>query len=180
MEASHNVLENDVGQLGILVSAQKEYIDNFAVGYKDDCSKIEGLCANLAKVNEQMDTDICSLNGSKMRHRKEINRHYDTLQMHENNIKSLKSQVKDLVKVVNSQTNRIRELQEAVDANDNIIKNQQEWIAKMRGKEYRCGDIDPFLAMAKLSMNSFCTDIKTPSRPTSFSKTLWLDSKLSR
>ena len=78
---------------------------------KEDCSKIKGLCANLAKVNEQMDTDIRSLNGSKMRHRKEIDRHYDTLKMHEDDIKSLKDQVKDLVKVVNSQTNRIRELQ---------------------------------------------------------------------
>ena len=151
MEASHNVLENDVGRLGVLMSAQKEYIDNFAVGYKDDCSKIEGLCANLAKVNEQMDTDIRSLNGSKIRHRKEIDCHFDTLKMHEDDIKSLKDQVKDLVKVVNSQTNRIRELQEAVDANDNIIENQQEWIAKMRGRECRCGDIDPFknLQMAR-------------------------------
>ena len=49
--------------------------------------------------------------------------------------------------MVNKQTTRIRELQEAVDANDNIIENQQEWIAKMRGRrECNCGAVDPLLA----------------------------------
>ena len=87
-----------------------------------------------------VDKDLRTLNGLNRHHRKELDMHSEALQKMEDCIKGL-------CRVVNKQTTRIQELQEALDANNNIIETQQEWIAKMRGRrEYNCGLVDPLLA----------------------------------
>ena len=67
--------------------------------------------------------------------------------LHTEALNKMEERIEGLCRVVNKQTNTIRELREAVDANDNIIVNQQEWIVRMRGqRECNCGAVDPLLA----------------------------------
>ena len=100
----------------------------------------EDFFANMTQVTDVADCDIRTLDRSSKRHRSELDGHTKA-------IKALTTQVEGLVRVVNGHTHRIKDLQEAVDANDNIIATQQEWIAKMRGqRECNCGQVDPLLA----------------------------------
>ena len=100
----------------------------------------EDFFANMTQATDVADRDIRTLDRSLKRHRSELDGHTKA-------IKALTTQVEGLVWVVNGQTRRIKDLQEAVDANDNIIATQQEWIAKMRGRrECNCGQVDLLLA----------------------------------
>jgi hypothetical protein len=132
----------------------QDFLGSFAVGYTDDVQKLEKMMSDLAKVNEGIDRDLRSLNGSKLRHRKEIDQQQKQLDKQAMEIDGLKDQMKNVLRVVNAQSNRIRSLQDALDANDAIIENQQELFTQLRGKECRCGDIDPFLATAKVKVDA--------------------------
>ena len=106
----------------------------------DDEKVVQGIQKVAHENGERLDKDVRTLHGSVRRHRKELDVHTEALN-------KMEQRIEDLCCMVNKQTTRIRELQEAVDANDNIIENQQEWIAKMRGRrECNCGAVDPLLA----------------------------------
>ena len=112
------------------------------IGFKlDDDEKVVQEVQKVAHENgERLDKDVRTLHGSVRRHRKELDAHTETLN-------KMEERIEGLCRVVNKQTNTIRELREAVDANDNIIANQQEWIIKIRGRrECNCGAVDPLLA----------------------------------
>ena len=88
----------------------------------------------------RLDKDVRTLHGSTRRRRKELDTHTEVFE-------KMEKRIEDLCRVVNKQSSRIWELQEAVDANDNIIENQQEWIIKIKGRrECNCGAVDPLLA----------------------------------
>ena len=112
------------------------------IGFKvDDDEKVVQEIQKVAHENgERLDKDVRTLHGSVRRHRKELDAHTEALN-------KMEERIEGLCRVVNKQTNTIRELREAVDANDNIIANQQEWIVRMRGRrECNCGAVDPLLA----------------------------------
>ena len=112
------------------------------IGFKvDDDEKVVQEIQKVAHENgERLDKDVRTLHGSVRRHRKELDAHTEMLN-------KMEERIEGLCRVINKQMNTIRELREAVDANDNIIANQQEWIVKMRGRrECNCGAVDPLLA----------------------------------
>ena len=75
---------------------------------------------------ECLDKDVRTLHGSSCRHRKELDAYTEALN-------KMEEQIEGLCRVFNKQMQHIRDLWEMVEANNNIITNQQDWITKMRG-----------------------------------------------
>jgi hypothetical protein len=131
--------------------------------HDEDATKIEVFMGHLTKTCNLADKDIRTLAWLSCCHRTELDEHSAKFV-------KMEKRIEDLCRVVNKQTSRMQELQEAVDVNDDIIKNQQEWIAKMRGKECNCGRVDPLLAtvagiVASEDEGLEYTDAEEPSGP---------------